>query len=361
MSTIQAVNLKNAASASNNIVLDASGNATFAGTAAMASSFLRNRIINGDMRIDQRNAGASVTVPTVGAVYPVDRFLVDRANGYVNTATAQQVTDAPTGFISSLRYTAGTAETPTGGLFSTIAQRIEGFNISDFAWGSSGASPARLSFWAKISITGTFGVTLRSGDATQTFAATFTYSSANTWQFVTISVPAPTTGGTTAFPVGNGVGVFVFWELGTGPSLSINATGAWQAANALGVTGATKLNSTTGATYQITGVQLEVGTVATPFERRLFGQELALCQRYYQAGNFTLYGPGGQTSGLTGQWLPWPVVMRASPTIALISPSYTNASSLNAFNANTGGFSPAFTVTGSNASVASGYTSASEL
>jgi len=242
----------------------------------------RNRIINGDMRIDQRNSGAAVTVPTAGSVFPVDRFKVERANGYVNTATAQQIADGPTGFTRSLRYTAGTAETPTGSLYSTIQQAIEGFNFADLGWGSAGASSATLSFWVKISITGTFGIILRSADATLSYATTFSYSSANTWQYVTLNIPGPTTGGTTAFTVTNGVGVTVFWELGTGPTLSTAASSSWQSVNALGVTGSTKLNSTSGATYQITGVQLEAGPTATPFERRPIGMELALCQRYYQ-------------------------------------------------------------------------------
>jgi len=290
-----------------------------------AGLMFRNRIINGDMRIDQRNSGAAVTVPTAGSVFPVDRFKVERANGYVNTATAQQIADGPTGFTRSLRYTAGTAETPTGSLYSTIQQAIEGFNFADLGWGSAGASSATLSFWVKISITGTFGIILRSADATLSYATTFSYSSANTWQYVTLNIPGPTTGGTTAFTVTNGVGVTVFWELGTGPTLSTAASSSWQSVNALGVTGSTKLNSTSGATYQITGVQLEAGPTATPFERRPIGTELALCQRYFLKQNVPVFQNcvyfSGAFQNIGSTQTVFPTVMRDIPTVAV---SYTN-------------------------------------
>jgi len=280
---------------------------------------MRNRIINGAMTIDQRNNGASVTVPTSGEAYPVDRFYINRANGYNNTATAQRVTDAPAGFINSIRYTAGTAETPSSAMYSNIQQFIEGFNLADLGWGAAGAQPATLSFWVKVSITGTFGVVLRSGDAGFSYPATFTVAAANTWQYVSISIPGPTNGGTAQFGVGNGVGVGVFWELGVGPSLSLSATGAWQAGNALGVTGTTKLNSTTGATYQITGVQLEEGTAASPFENRLIGTELSLCQRYFY--RIQVQSSWGNASNVAMAFFYHPVEMRSDPTRTQISVS----------------------------------------
>lgn len=315
----------------------------------------KNRLINGDMTIDQRNNGASVTVPTSGSAYPVDRFYVNRANGYANTATAQRVTDGPTGFVNSLRYTAGTAETPSSAMYSNIQQFIEGFNLADFGWGFAGAQPATLSFWVKVSITGTFGVVLRSANAGLSYPATFTVVSANTWQYVSINIPGPTTGGTTEFTVGNGVGVGVFWELGVGPSLSLSATGAWQAGNALGVTGTTKLNSTTGATYQITGAQLEKGAVATSFDYLPYTTELQLCQRYYEIGYYD--GVGGFISGAgvsVYSWVNFAVRKRGNPTMSAPSNWTTQASAGgttsrsfgtasvegNGFNAQLGGGDP---------------------
>lgn len=280
--------------------------------AGNASSF-KNRIINGAMDFDQRNVGGSVTVNTSGQAYAVDRFFCDRANGYSNTATAQRVSDAPAGFVRSLRYTAGTAETPTGAMYSNMSQYIEGTNIEDWGWGTANAKPAVLSFWVKISITGTFGVVLRSGNAGASYAISFTYSSANTWQYVTASIPGPTIG---VFNTDNTVGFSVNWDLGVGPNLSISATGAWQATNALGLTSGTKLNATTGATYQLTGVQLEVGTVATSFDFRSVSTELALCQRYCMVFRGGTYG-GFQVAGsVFSMNLSVPVPMRTTPSFS---------------------------------------------
>ena len=263
-------------------------NIVFADGSSIASGFtgFKNRIINGAMVIDQRNNGSSVTV-TAGssAIYPVDRTFANRTNGYTNNATAQRVADAPTGFNYSFKYTVGTAETPTGSMYSNIQHFIEGLNMADLGWGSAGAKTVTLSFWVKLSITGTFGFNLRSGNAGWSYASTFTYSSANTWQFVNVTIPGPTSDGTTAFPIDNSIGVGIFWDLGVGTNLTTSTLNSWQAVNILGTTGTTKINATSGATYQITGVQLEAGSSATSFEYRDYGNELRMCQRYYESGS----------------------------------------------------------------------------
>jgi hypothetical protein len=296
------------------------------------SEAFKNRIINGAMVIDQRNNGSSVTV-TAGspAIYPVDRTFINRTNGYNNNATAQRVTDAPAGFVYSLKYTAGTAETPTGGMYSNIQHFIEGFNIADLGWGTSDAKAVTLSFWVKLSITGTFGFNLRSTNAGWSYASTFTYSSANTWQFVSTTIPGPTIGGTDVFTNDNGLGVGIFWDLGVGSNLTTSTLNSWQAVNILGVTGTTKLNATTGATYQITGVQMEVGSTATSFEYRPYGTELQLCYRYYFTSRNKLGGGGGDAaySGWSGytddaythicSGFTFPVDMRAAPTMTIFS------------------------------------------
>lgn len=291
------------------------------GSTGVSQGF-KNRIINGAMVIDQRNAGASVTV-TAGspAIYPVDRTFINRTNGYSNNATAQRVTDAPPGFVYSLKYTAGTAETPTGSMYSNIQHFIEGFNIADLGWGTSDAKAVTLSFWVKLSITGTFGFNLRSTNAGWSYASTFTYSSANTWQFVSTTIPGPTIGGTDVFTNDNGLGVGIFWDLGVGPNLTTSTLNSWQAVNILGVTGTTKLNATTGATYQITGVQMEVGSSATSFDYRSIGTELALCQRYcnvYGGEIYAVFGTMAFAFSGTGfaSATTFPVEMRALPTVA---------------------------------------------
>jgi hypothetical protein len=314
MSTIQTANIKNAASASNNIVLDASGNATFAGTAAMASSFLRNRIINGDMRIDQRNAGASIVLSPSG--FPVDRWIA--AEDTDGSATGQRSTLAPAGFTNSLLFTVTSADASLSATqFAAIFQSIEGFNTADFGWGAAGAQSVTLSFWVRSSVTGTFGGSLRNGADNRSYPFTYSISAANTWEYKSVVVPGDTTG---TWATDNGVGVDVIFGLGVGSTFSGTA-GAWDGTNLLSVTGATNLMATNGATFYLTGVQLEVGTVATPFERRLFGQELALCQRYYER-----FGPGyrvnfattaNTSSTQTVGVVRWRVQKRASPTVSV--------------------------------------------
>jgi hypothetical protein len=322
------------------------------------SGQFKNRIINGDMRIDQRNTGASITVPTSGFAFPVDRFFVNRANGFSNTASAQQVLDAPAGFFQSLRYTAGTAETPTSAMYSNIQQYIEGQSIADLLWGTANARSVTLTFWVKISITGTFGVVLRSANAGLSYAVSFSYPSANTWQLVTATIPGPTTG---VFNRDNTVGFSINWDMGVGPSLSISATGAWQSANALGLTGGTKLTQTTGATYQITGVQLEVGTNASGFDFRPYPVELLLCQRYFAR----VVAPGQEfyPCMLTGgyifpsNWYKWitaklPVTMRTSPSVTFYPNPGSTAEPGRAryFNGNASGAGSNFVVYGTDSS-----------
>jgi hypothetical protein len=261
-----------------NAITDASG-----GNTATINSYTptesnmagRNRIINGDMRIDQRNAGASVT-PTTNTTYTLDRWLT-----YLSQASkfsVQQSTVAPAGFKNSLlvtslsSYAVGTSET-----FS-IVQRIEGLNIYDLDWGTADAKTVTLSFWTRSSLTGTFGGTIKNSAEDRVYPFSYTISTANTWEKVTITIEGDASG---TWLTTNGRGITVVFGLGTGATLSATA-GAWSAGNKFSATGATSVVGTSGATFYITGVQLEAGSVATPFEHRQYGQELALCQRYFQ-------------------------------------------------------------------------------
>jgi hypothetical protein len=253
---------------------------TTGGTVAQAFNsngvFFRNRIINGDMRIDQRNAGAAVT--TSGA-YPVDRFFI--ANATDGAFSAQRDTVAPTGFTNSLKFTTTTADTSLGTSQIIYAcQAIEGFNTSDFNWGTANAQTVTLSFWTRSSLTGTFGGTVRNAGSGSFRAYPFTYtiSAANTWEYKTVTISGDTTG---TWATDNTAGIYVFFGLGVGTSLSGTA-GAWASSNLVSATGAVSVIGTLNATWYITGVQLETGSVATPFERRPFGEMLMLCQRYYE-------------------------------------------------------------------------------
>jgi hypothetical protein len=281
-------------------------------------SGVRNRIINGDMRIDQRNNGASIN----SNAYSVDRWF--REIGNDGALTAQRSGEAPVGFTSSLLCTTTTADASLGATqYTIIYQHIEGNNLYDLGFGTANASPVTLSFWVRSSLTGTFGGSFRSGaqvGTTRSYPFTYSISSSNTWEYKTITIPGDTNASGGTWVKDNGRGATVFFSLGTGSTLA-GTPGSWASANYLAATGETSVIGTLNATWYITGVQLEAGTVATPFERRSFGQELALCQRYYQvvpAGaiqganiywNWTALGSGGQSG-----YYAYPVPMRATPT-----------------------------------------------
>ncbi len=277
------------------------------------SAVFRNRIINGDMRIDQRNAGSAVT--TDGA-YPVDRFIAfeDTDGAY----SAQRDTTAPAGFINSLKWTTTTADSSLGSSqYAGISQSIEGFNVADLNWGTANAKTVTLSFWVRSSLTGTFGGSFRNSANNRSYPFTYSISVADTWEFKTITVTGDTSG---TWLTDNGAGLKIFFGLGVGSSLSGTA-GAWSGSNFLSATSAVSVIGTLNATWFITGVQLEVGSTATSFDYRPYGTEFALCQRYYFRNSttnaYTAYLQGSAdstTSVFLSEQLP--VRMRANPTFA---------------------------------------------
>ena len=285
--------------------------------AGNASSF-KNRIINGAQIIDQRNAGAAVTMTNPGT-FDTDRWYCTNASDGV--MTAQQVSDAPTGFINSLKCTTTTADASLGvSQRALIAQYIEGLNIADLAWGTASAATVTISFWTKSSLTGTFGGSLRNSAADRSYPFTYTINSANTWEQKSVTIAGDTTG---TWLTTNGTGIGVHFGLGVATNLSGTA-GAWVAANNLSATGAVSVLGTLNATWQITGVQLEVGTVATSFDYRPYGTELALCQRYFLSlggdAVYERYGIGINASTTAGYPLiQFPVQMRSSPTLAVVN------------------------------------------
>ena len=296
---------------------------TFAVNIAQSGSnnqTMRNRIINGAMTIDQRNNGASLVLS--GGQYTLDRWLGIRVGG-TSTLTVQQSTVAPAGFTNSYLVTAGSGATPSGTEERSLNTRIEGFNVADLGWGTANAQPVTLSFWVRSSVTGTFGVVLGNSAFNRSFVTSYTVNAANTFEYKTITVAGDTSG---TWLTNNGIGLSIYWDLGVGTTYSGSATGAWQGSGFEGLTGGAKLSATSGATWYITGVQLEEGTAASPFENRLYGQELALCQRYFISyggqQTFEPYGTGTVlTSTRTAVQLGLPVPMRTPPAMTVVSPT----------------------------------------
>ena len=251
---------------------------TFADGSVNSSGFIghRNRIINGAMVIDQRNAGASVT--PAASDYTLDRWraVMSAASKYSVEQTITGVV-APVGFTDYLGVTSASAYSVTSGDFFTIDQRIEGFNIADLGWGTANAQTITISFWVRSSLTGTFGGSLQNSAGNRSYPFTYTISSANTWEQKSITIAGDTSG---TWLTTNGIGIRLSLGLGVGSTYSGTA-GAWAGSNLLSATGATSVVGTNGATFYITGVQLERGSTASSFEYRPYGTELTLCQRYY--------------------------------------------------------------------------------
>jgi hypothetical protein len=244
--------------------------------AAASPYVLKNRIINGAMVIDQRNAGASIT-PASGGGYSLDRwqYVFSQSSKFNIQQNAGSVTP-PVGFKNYLGLTVAAAVTIGSGDYFYIGQKVEGFNAADLAWGTANAKTVTLSFQVYSSLTGTFGGSFTNSDNTRSYPFTYTISSANTWTTISVTVAGDTSG---TWATTSGIGISVIFGLGLGSTYSGTA-GAWAAADYRSATGATSVVGTSGATFYITGVQLEQNTSATPFERRLYNQELANCQRY---------------------------------------------------------------------------------
>jgi len=244
-----------------------------------------NRIINGAMTIDQRNAGAAVTPLT--NTYVIDRWAVTM--GQASKFTTQISSTAPTGFSNSLLCTTTTAA--TGSYFYTY-QRIEGYNWADLGWGTANAKTVTLSFWVRSSVTGSHDGFIR--DSTQAVDSTFSYSisSANTWEYKSATIAGATTG---TYPATNGIGAALFINI----------------ANEVAVS---------GATFYITGVQLEAGSTASPFAHENYGDTLQKCQRYYfqkavGGANQSLAAGNYYTATVMAAVITFPVTMRALPAI----------------------------------------------
>lgn len=299
---------------------------TFPDSSTITSGWtgFKNRIINGAMVIDQRNAGASVTINNPSAI----QYVTDRWGGYGSVAskfTLQQNAGSvtpPNGYKYYLGATSSSAYSIGVNDNFQIMQYVEGYNMADFGWGTASAQTVTLSFWVYSSLTGTFGGALHNYNSSRSYPFSYTISSANTWTQVSITVTGDT-GGT--WYSNNLAGVAVVFSLGQGSNYSGTA-GSWTASDKRSVTGAVSVVGTNGATFYITGVQLEKGSTASSFEYRDYGTELVRCQRY-----FTRFGGvAGYTAFGSGMWrntttpniiMGLPVTMRTTPSCTISSPS----------------------------------------
>jgi hypothetical protein len=278
----------------------------------------KNRIINGAMVIDQRNAGASFT-PT-DQTYSLDRWKcrVSQASKYTVQQNAGSVTP-PAGFKNYLGVTSSSAYSITSSDYFAVLQIVEGLNIYDLNWGTASASPITISFWVRSSLTGTFGGALMNSAEVRSYPFTYTISSANTWEQKSVTIAGDQSG---TWLTTNGIGLYMVFGLGVGSTYSGTA-GAWAASSTiLSATGATSVVGTNGATFYITGVQLEKGSTATSFDYRPYQTELALAQRYYAkfsslSGVYVGFGSGVSTATTSAAIVvKYPVRMRSAPTIS---------------------------------------------
>lgn len=327
------------------LTLNAKGQVTSVATATVGAAVgFRNRIINGDMRIDQRNAGASVTNGTTDA-YCLDRFTI--AGTVASKFTAQRSTTAPSGFTNSLLITSSSAYTVGASDFFYVMQGIEGSNVSDLAFGSASAQSITISFWVRSSITGTFGGAVRNkiAGADRSYPFSYSISASNTWEKKTITVAGDTSG---TWTTDNSCSITVCIGLGVGTTYS-GTSGSWAGSNLVSSSSATSVVGTNGATFYITGVQLEAGSTATDFERRLYGTELALCQRYYLkksavAVNGLALSGNAVVANVQQDFPDTFPTMRASPSASISSASdftiYVNAVTRAATNLQSAGTSP---------------------
>jgi len=283
----------------------------------------RNLLINGAMQVAQR--GTSVTGISDDEFGACDRWHIIEFGSTV--VTLSQETDAPSGFNKSLKVTPTTVDSGANASnYCILAQTIEDHNVIQFGSGSSGAQWHTLSFWVKSNVTGKYTAELEYTDAILTFPVGYTIDVANTWEKKTVHIPPQTATSVTA---NNGVGVNVFFWLMAGSNYSGSPQKTTWSSSATGrATGQVNVVASTSNNFYLTGVQLELGKVATPFEHRSYGEELALCQRYYQYGQtrggipmYDSYGFYPPTHFNTS--------MRANPTVSVTSVEFRPTGSSN--------------------------------
>lgn len=280
---------------------------TFSDGSKQAVSVGRNKIINGAMNIAQRGTSFAAAVsPT----FFVDRFAMDQSSAAVVTASQQIDAPANKEFVYSARIAVTTADASiAAGDYFQIYQAIEGYSARDLV-----GKTLTLSFWVRSSKTGTHCVAFVNSAVDKTYVAEYIISAANTWEYKTITL----SGGllnSASWNWTNGTGVRIRWALASGSTYHTTA-GAWQTGNFLATSNQVNCLDTVGNIFAITGVQLEVGAVATPFEHRPYGAELALCQRYYTTSEIALGNAvGTQTADVVFNFKQ---EMRTVPTVTQV-------------------------------------------
>ena len=276
------------------------------------ASIMKNRLINGAMAINQRGSSSYGT-----GVYTLDRWqaLATQSSKYTVGQNAGSVTP-PAGFPNYLGVTSSSAYSVGATDYFYINQNIEGYNWADLNWGSANAKTVTLSAWVYSSLTGTFGGSLVNWAGNYSYPFTYSIPVANTWTQISVTIAGPTSG--TWAGATNAGALQLYFSLGTGTTYSGTA-GSWSANYYGSATGAVSVVGTSGATWYVTGVQLEVGSSATGFEYVNYQTSLANCQRYfYMAAN------GSQQEFINGFFysateydavLPFPVTMRTAPTL----------------------------------------------
>ena len=290
------------------------------GTINSSNDFgLKNRIINGAMVIDQRNAGASYSA--IDSTYGLDRWKLaswDGSGTVTGKYTVIQSSTAPTGFSTSMLITSSAATTIGAGAIYWVGQMIEGFNTADLDFGKATAKTITLSFWVRSSLTGTFGGAVSNSAQNRCYPFSYTINSANTFEYKTVTITGDTSG---TWLTTNGIGIRLFFNLGSGTT-SQGTANAWSSSQLSSVTGTTSLLATSGATLYIAGVQLEKGSTDTSFDYRPYGTELQLCQRYYETGGFVSFTSGGVNG------IYQPIQFKVTKRVAAASCTTTNGRSL---------------------------------
>jgi hypothetical protein len=326
------------------ISVDQINNTTGYSLGAGDATSMKNRLINGAMVIDQRNGGASVSMTT--SSYSVDRFRCYAAA--TSKMTVQQNAGSvtpPVGFTNYMGFTTTTGYS-NGSTDRFICQQgIEGVNVADLGWGTASAKTVTVSFWARSSLTGTFNGSLINDAGDRSYVFTYTITSANTWEYKSVTIPGCTDG---AWVTTNTGALYFIMNLGTGSAYSTSSVNSWQNSYLTGATGAQSVVGTTGATFYITGIQFEVGSSATGFEYRSYPTEMQYCQRYFQMSYDMGQTPGQNigdgiqfswaspnTSSIAGGALTLPVSMRAAPTVTIYD-RVGNAGKVTGFNAGAG-------------------------
>ena len=357
MSTVKSTNFQHPSATDPAIVLAADGTAstTVSSVNGGALAGMRNRIINGGMDIAQRGTSFAAIA---NATYSMDRWQWAQDGAMV--CTVSQSTDVPNNtFQSSYKVDVTTVDSSiAAGDYAVIVQQIEGYNVRDLI-----GTTFTLSFWVKSPKTGVHCAQVKNGAVDRTFVKEYTIVAANTWEYKTLTVSGGLiTAGTWNWT--NGIGLNVAFALAAGSTFQTTAD-AWQTGNFVATANQVNVMDNTANDFFITGVQLEPGAVATPFERRIFGQELALCQRYFEISqsNLSLFS-GNVTSGSLYQALVgFKQTKRASPTITLTHvAAEAFPVTVGATNVGTGGFNEDRTANGTGrGGFLSSWTASAEL